>query len=60
MKRKEYRGMEKAIVVIVVAAFILVMGMGGLIGVGVMVEGINQAHRWEEWSGQDDRKGAKV
>lgn len=52
--------MEKAIVVIVVAAFILVMGMGGLIGVGVMVEGINQAHRWEEWSGQDDRKGAKV
>lgn len=52
--------MEKTIAVIVIAAFILVMGIAGLVGVGIVVEGINQVHRWEEWGSQDDRKGAKM
>lgn len=52
--------MEKVLAVIVIAAFILVMGIAGLAGVAIAVEGINQVHRWEEWGSQDDRKGAKV
>lgn len=52
--------MIKAIAVIVTAAFILVTGIAGLVGGAIVVEDINQAHRWEEWGGQDDRKGAKM
>lgn len=43
--------MIKAIAVIVTAAFILVTGIVGLVGVAIVVKGINQAHRWEEWGG---------
>lgn len=52
--------MEKAIAVIVIAAFILVMSIAMLVGGVILATGINQAHCWEEWGSQDDRKGAEM
>lgn len=61
MRGKEREGMERVIAVAAaVAAFLLVAGMAAMVGAGIVAEGLNQLHRWEEWGGQDDRKGVGV
>ncbi len=40
--------------------FLLVAGIAAMAGVGIVAEGLNELHRWEEWGGQDDRKGVGV
>lgn len=40
--------------------FLFAVGIVAMAGVGIVAEGMNQLHRWEEWGGQDDRKGVGV
>ena len=60
MKRKERESMARVTVIAAAAAFLLLAGIAALAGAGIIVKAINQAHSWEEWSGQDDRKGVDV
>ena len=53
--------MGKVIAAAVAAAvFFLAIGTVIMAGVGIVAEGLNELHRWEEWGGQDDRKGVGV
>ena len=49
--------MERVIAVAAAVVFLLVAGIAAMVGVGIVAEGLNELHRWEEWGGQDDRKG---
>ena len=49
--------MERVIAVAAAVVFLLVAGIAAMAGVGIVAEGLNELHRWEEWGGQDDRKG---
>ena len=60
MKRKERRHMVRVIGVAAAVTFLLVVGTAFMAGVGIVAEGLNELHRWEEWGGQDDRKGVGV
>ena len=57
MSGKERKGMERVIAVAAEVVFLLVTGTAAIVGAGIVAEGLNQLHRWEEWGGQDDRKG---
>ncbi len=52
--------MERVIAVAAAVVFLLVAGIAAMVGVGIVAEGLNELHRWEEWGGQDDRKGVGV
>lgn len=49
--------MERVIAVAAAVVFLLLTGTAAIVGAGIVAEGLNQLHRWEEWGGQDDRKG---
>ncbi len=49
--------MERVIAAAAAVVFLFVAGMAGM---GIVAEGLNELHRWEEWGGQDDRKGVGV
>lgn len=49
--------MGRVIAAAAAVAFLLAAGIAAMAGVGIMAEGMNQLHSWEEWGGQDDRKG---
>ena len=40
--------------------FLLAVGTAFMVCAGIVAEGLNELHRWEEWGGQDDRKGVEV
>lgn len=48
------------IAVAAAVVFLLVAGIAAMAGVGIVAEGLNELHRWEEWGGQDDRKWVGV
>ena len=52
--------MERVIAAASAVVFLLVAGIAAMAGVGIVAEGLNELHRWEEWGGQDDRKGVGV
>ena len=52
--------MERVIAVAAAVVFLLVAGIAAMAGVGIVAEGLNELHRWDEWGGQDDRKGVGV
>lgn len=52
--------MVRVIGVAAAVTFPLVVGIAFMAGVGIVAEGLNELHRWEEWGGQDDRKGVTV
>lgn len=52
--------MERVIAAAAAVVFLLVAGIAVMAGVGIVAEGLNELHRWEEWGGQDDRKGVGV
>lgn len=52
--------MEKVAAVAAAVLFLLAVGTVEIVGAGIVAEGLNELHRWEEWGGQDDRKGVGV
>ena len=52
--------MGRVIAAAAAVVFLLVAGIAAMVGVGIVAEGLNELHRWEEWGGQDDRKGVGV
>lgn len=52
--------MERVIAVAAAVTFLLAAGIAAMVGAGIVTEGLNQLHRWEEWGGQDDRKGVEL
>ena len=49
--------MERVIAAAAAVVFLFVAGIAVMAGMGIVAEGLNELHRWEEWGGQDDRKG---
>ena len=47
-------------VIAAAVVFLFVAGIAVMAGMGIVAEGLNELHRWEEWGGQDDRKGVGV
>lgn len=52
--------MGKVVAVAAAVFFLLVVGTAIIVGAGIVAEGLNELHHWEEWGGQDDRKGVRA
>lgn len=52
--------MEKVVAVAAAVFFLLAVGTTFMVCAGIVAEGLNELYRWEEWGGQDDRKGVGV